>query len=91
MEKRTLSFTATVIDPIGLHARPAAVVVKAANQFKSQVTLTCDGKEANLKSIMNVLALGVKCHKEITITAQGKDAGIVIAELEQLMKTEKII
>lgn len=91
MEKNNFSFTGIIVDPIGLHARPAAALVKAANQFQAKINLLCDGKEANLKSIMNVLALGVKSQKEVTIQAHGKDAHKAIAELEQIMHKEHLI
>lgn len=55
-------FTASIIDPIGLHARPASVVSTIASKFKSDVQIVLDktGKVGNLKSIMNVMSLGVK-------------------------------
>ena len=46
-----------VIDPVGLHARPATVAVNAASKFKSDVKVGFNGKTVNMKSIMGVMSL----------------------------------
>ncbi|MCR8613414.1 MAG: HPr family phosphocarrier protein [Mycoplasma sp.] len=62
-----------VIDPIGLHARPASILVSVASEFESDVKLLHEGKEANAKSIMNIMALGVSTGTEITLVIEGSD------------------
>jgi phosphocarrier protein len=57
----------------GLHARPAALLVKEASKYSSEVTGIKEGKAANLKSIIGVLGLGVYKDDEIIIRAEGKD------------------
>ncbi|MCF0106520.1 MAG: HPr family phosphocarrier protein, partial [Holdemanella sp.] len=47
--------TVTVIDPVGLHARPATVAVNAASKFKSDINVAFKGREVNMKSIMGVM------------------------------------
>lgn len=64
-------FTCKIIDPIGLHARPATLIVSTASKFKSDAKLSSGGKEGNLKSIMNIMALGVKSGAEVTIKISG--------------------
>ncbi|WP_418763736.1 HPr family phosphocarrier protein [Mycoplasma todarodis] len=49
------------------------------------------GKSGNLKSIMNIMALGVKQGDEITITAEGSDADAAVAEIEKIMKENNLI
>ena len=49
----------TVIDPVGLHARPATVAVNAASKFKSEVKVSYKGRTVNMKSIMGVMSLGM--------------------------------
>ncbi|AOG60062.1 phosphocarrier protein HPr [Spiroplasma helicoides] len=85
------SFTAKVIDPVGLHARPASVLTKEASKFASDIKIKCGEKEGNLKSIMNVMALAVKSGAEITIEASGDDEKQAIVAIEQAMKDNSII
>lgn len=59
--------------PEGLHARPAALLVSAATPFLAELTLHFNGKSANLKSIMGVMAQGVVTGSTIAISAQGSD------------------
>lgn len=80
-----------IIDPIGLHARPAAVIVGLAGQFESEISMTYNDKVANLKSILNVLALAVKEGAEIEITANGNDEQEAIDKIISSMKENKLI
>lgn len=57
----------------GIHARPATLLVQAASKFKSDVTLSYQGKDVNLKSIMGVMSLGVGQGADVTIKAEGED------------------
>jgi phosphotransferase system HPr (HPr) family protein len=50
--------TLTIRHEVGLHARPAALFVKTAKQFDSDIRVTCRDRKANAKSILNVLTLG---------------------------------
>ena len=63
-----------VIDPSGLHARPAARFVQAANRFVSRIVLRQDGREADAKSLIALLGLTIRPSTEITLTADGPDA-----------------
>ncbi|ARU92262.1 phosphocarrier protein Hpr [Spiroplasma clarkii] len=85
------SFKAIITDPVGLHARPASVLSKEASKFASDIKLKCGDKEANLKSIMNVMALAVKTGSEITVEAEGADEKEAITAIEQSMKDNSII
>ncbi len=80
-----------IIDPIGLHARPASVMVQTANKFTSELVVKYNGKEANLKSIMSVMALGVKTNEEIIFVATGDDSETAIAEIKKAMEENKLI
>ena len=57
-----------VIDPVGLHARPATVAVNAASKFKSEVKVAYKGRSVNMKSIMGVMSLGIPTQSEVTVT-----------------------
>lgn len=85
------SFKATITDPIGLHARPASKTVTVAAKFVSDIIIKTEGKEGNLKSIMNVMALGIKQGASIEIEAKGEDEDEAIKALQAAMKKENII
>jgi phosphocarrier protein HPr len=71
----------TVIDPSGLHARPAARFVQAASRFSCQITIRHDGREADAKSLIALLGLTIRPSSEITLTADGPDADEALAAL----------
>lgn len=77
-----------LMNEVGLHARPAAMLVKCAAKFKSQVTISCRSKSVNAKSIIAVLSLGVGRGDEITITAEGPDEAACIEELKELAEKD---
>ncbi|MGL4616796.1 MAG: HPr family phosphocarrier protein [Mycoplasmoidaceae bacterium] len=80
-----------IIDPIGIHARPASVIVNAASKFVSKIEFKHDGKLANAKSIINLMALGVKKDAEIEIIIDGSDDEEAMKTLVQVMEKEKLI
>jgi phosphocarrier protein len=71
----------TVIDPSGLHARPAARFVQAASRFSSRIAIRHDGREADAKSLIALLGLTIRPSTEITLTADGPDADEALAAL----------
>ena len=58
------SFNYTVKDEVGIHARPAGLLVKEVKKYASKVTITKDGKSADASKLMAVMSLGVKCGLE---------------------------
>jgi len=78
--------TLTIHHAAGLHARPAALFVETAAQFKSDIKVAFDKREANAKSILNVLALGAGQGAVITIQAQGRDADQALEALRSLVE-----
>ena len=80
----------TVIDAMGIHARPATVLVNTAGKFGSDVTLNYNGKSVNLKSIMGVMSLGVTHNAEITIVAEGDDAQAAIDALTTTLSEQNL-
>ena len=76
---------ATIKHPTGLHARPAALFVQAAKRFSSQINVRHGVRSGNAKSILNVLALGACQGAEITISAEGEDAGAALEALQALI------
>jgi phosphocarrier protein HPr len=64
----------TVVNAHGIHARPAAEIVKTAARFTSDIKLEKDGLEVNGKSIMGVMMLAAECGSEVIIRVDGADA-----------------
>jgi len=79
----------TVNNKQGLHARPAALFVQAANKFDSKVTVRRGKEEVNGKSIMGILILGAETGTRITLEIEGSDAELAIAELEEVLSSEE--
>ncbi|MEZ4741828.1 MAG: HPr family phosphocarrier protein [Bdellovibrionota bacterium] len=75
----------TFLNENGLHARPAAVLVKHAGQFKADVEIQCGERSSNAKSLMGIMALGINKNDEIIIKAQGDDAEAAINNLVDLV------
>ena len=68
----------TVTNPLGVHARPAAMIVQTASKFKSEVWLIKDGRSVNGKSMLGVMTLAAEMGSVITIRADGPDEAKVI-------------
>ncbi len=77
--------TFTVLNKLGIHARPAAQFVRVASRFHSDVTVEKDGETVDGKSIMGLMMLAVGCGAQITVSADGDDEGDVLVALEQLV------
>jgi len=80
-----------VIDPIGLHARPASKITNEASKYKSNISIILNGKVANAKSLINLMALGVKNNNKIQIQAKGLDEADAIVAIQKVMKDTKLI
>ena len=70
----------------GLHARPAALVAAAARRFAADVRLVKDGREANARSVVSIMALEVGGGDTITVTARGEGAAEAVAEIENTLR-----
>ena len=74
----------TVQSKLGLHARPAAVLVRTANKYKSEITIQKGKQKVNGKSIMGVMMLAAGPGSHITIRISGPDAEKAMQDIEQL-------
>ena len=67
-------FTYTITDPVGIHARPAGLLAKAAKTLDSTVTIAkADGKSAQATKLMALMGLGIKQGDTVTVTVDGGD------------------
>lgn len=71
-ETELVSFTYEIKDELGLHARPAGLLVKEAGRMSSSVTIVKDGRFGDAKKIFSVMGLGVKKRDRITVKLEGE-------------------
>ena len=76
----------TVVNKLGIHARPAALFVKTANRFACDIFVEKDGEKVNGKSIMGLMMLAAGPGSKLTVHAIGNDASSAISEIEALLK-----
>ena len=76
----------TVVNKLGIHARPAAMFVKTANRFACEIVVEKDGEKVNGKSIMGLMMLAAGPGSKLKVHAEGNDASKAINELEELLK-----
>ncbi len=79
-----------ITDPVGLHARPATLLVNEAGKFAADSKIIVDGKEANLKSIMGVMSLAISNGVEFQIAAEGDDAAEALNAISDVITSNNI-
>jgi phosphocarrier protein len=79
------SFDYVIKDELGIHARPAGMLVKEAKKFQSAVTISHNEQSAQATKLMSIMALGVKQGDTVTISAEGADEDVAITALETFM------
>ena len=84
-KKETVSVKLEIINELGIHARSAAMFVRVANKFKSDIFVEKDGERVNGKSIMGIMMLAAGKGLKITVTAEGYDAEDAVNALEELV------
>lgn len=82
-------FNYVIKDQLGIHARPAGLLVKATQQFESKVTIENKGKSTDAKKIMAILTMGIKCGEEVAVTIEGNDEEKAYKELHKFF-TEQL-
>jgi len=80
--------TVTLLNKVGLHARPASLFVRTAKKFKAKITVIKNGKTADAKNILSVLALGAEKGDQIHLIAEGEDAEEAIKTLVELINNK---
>jgi phosphocarrier protein len=78
--------TVQIVNKAGLHARPAAEIVKLAARYASDITVIRDELEVNGKSIMGVMMLAAECGSTLQLKAEGPDAAEALDALEKLIE-----
>ena len=81
------SFDYVITDEVGIHARPAGLLVKEAKSYDSVIRITKDGKNAEAKKLMALMGLGVKKGDTVTVSVEGGDEESVAAKMEEFFKS----
>ena len=80
------TFESTTKDELGIHARPAGLLVKEAKKFESECTITKDGKTKKLTQLMMLMSLGVKQGDTVTVSVDGADEDAAVAALKEFFE-----
>jgi phosphocarrier protein HPr len=76
----------TIKNKAGIHARPAALIVQAANEFDSEIFMEKSGNKINAKSIMGIITLGAAYNTTLSVMAEGKDEEAAVAAIVRLFE-----
>lgn len=76
------NFNYIIKDEIGIHARPAGLLVKEAKKYESKITVGKAGKSAEARKLMALMGLGVKCGDEVEVTVDGADEEQAFEEMK---------
>lgn len=75
-------FSYVITDEVGIHARPAGILVKEAKKYASKIEISKGGKSAEATKLMAVMGLGVKCGDTVEVTVEGEDEDTACAEIQ---------
>ena len=81
-------FNYVIQDEHGIHARPAGILVKAANEFQSDIQVDKDGKKGDLKRIFGVMGLGIKKGDNVQVIIEGPDEEAAAQKIETLFREQ---
>lgn len=77
------TFTYTIKDEVGIHARPAGMLAGQAKNFKSEIVIEKNGKSVNVTKLLMLMGLGIKCGETVTITVTGEDEEVAAKAMEE--------
>ncbi|MBQ7541937.1 MAG: HPr family phosphocarrier protein [Clostridia bacterium] len=79
------TFTYTIQDAVGIHARPAGLLAKLAKEFSSTVLLEKGEKSVNVTKLMMLMGMGIKCGDTVTFKIEGDDEEAAAKAIEEFM------
>ena len=79
-------FTYVVKEPVGIHARPAGLLVKEVKGYQSVVTIAKGDKAVDARKLMALMGMGVKCGDTVKVTVEGADEDAAVTKLEEFFK-----
>ena len=80
------TITYTIKDELGIHARPAGLIVKLANGFKSDIKLAVGDRSGDAKRIIGVMNMAAKQGEVLTVTISGEDEDAAAAEIQKFLE-----
>ena len=80
------TFTYTIKDELGIHARPAGMLAKTAKNYESEITISKGEKSVVCTKLMALMGLGVKCGDTITVTVNGADEDAAEAGIKEFLE-----
>lgn len=80
------SFEYTIKDELGIHARPAGMLAKEGKKYESTITITKDGRSADVTRLMAVMGLGVKCGNTVEVSVEGADEDTAFEAVKAFME-----
>jgi phosphocarrier protein len=83
---QTITKELTILNRLGMHARPSAMFVKVCNRFKCEIWVEKDGEQVNGKSIMGLMMLAAGQGSKLRVSCEGSDAAAAMTEIEELIK-----
>ena len=82
------TFTYTVTDPVGIHARPAGILVREIKNYAdTTVTITKGDKTVSALKLMALMGMGIKQGDTVTVSIEGENEEEVAAKIEEFFKT----
>lgn len=75
-------FTYTITDPVGIHARPAGMLVNEVKSCGARVTVTCNGRSADAGKLMALMGLGIKNGMEVEVTVEGDNEDAALEHIK---------
>ena len=82
-------FTYTIQEKVGIHARPAGLLVKEVKKYQSTVTIVKDDKSVNAVKLMALMGMGIKCGDTVTVQVEGPDEADAAAAVEACYKEHR--
>ena len=80
------TFNYIITDEVGIHARPAGRLVKEAKKYESQIMIKKGDKQADVRKLMMLMGMGVKCGEEVTVEVNGADEEEACAAMEAFFR-----
>ena len=81
------NFEVVVSDPVGIHARPAGMLVKEAQKLSSDIVITCKGKTADAKKLLEVMSLCAKGGDTLSVSVEGENEINDAEKIKNVMET----
>ncbi len=80
------TFEYTITDELGIHARPAGMLVKEAKKYQAKITLSAKGKTVDAGKLMMIMSMGIKQGDVVMVSAEGEEEELATAAMETFFK-----